>query len=297
MENTFEINTYPDGTHYVELETHDTPQVFRLNSYKDLWKLKQFVEVYNHKYANKPTIIIPNLLDAQADRRFSDNQSYGLKLVLQELINLDAYIQIYHPHNPEVVEMAFEVSNKKVTLQDNSMFITKVLYDIGNSYSIGIQQEYFKTKQGIFMDRRVVDNTVLLSADAGGFKPLINLCDKIGWEGEVTSASKSRSYENGETVLNQIIGKKDFEGKDVLIVDDICVYGGTFKGLATKLKECNVGRLFLAVSHMTVQHLGTDPVTNYFNEVYTTNSKYNSYFTPTKNGGKVPSNLIIKKYF
>ena len=29
---------------------------------------------------------------------------------------------------------------------------------------------------------------------------------------------------------------------------------------------------------MTVQNLGEDPVTNYFDKVFTTNSKFNSYY-------------------
>ena len=41
----------------------------------------------------------------------------------------------------------------------------------------------------------------------------------------------------------------DLGGKDGVIVDDLCDGGGTFNGLAKKLKEKNVGKLYLIVSH------------------------------------------------
>lgn len=83
-----------------------------------------------------------------------------------------------------------------------------------------------------------------------------------------------------------------------MLLDDICIYGGTFKGLAKLLKERNCGKLYLAVSHMTVQDLGGDPVTNYFDKVFTTNSKYDNYFTKdSEAGGVQPKNLEIIKMF
>jgi len=80
-----EIIKYPDGTSYVELPAHSDPQpfTFRLNTYEDLWYLNQIIDVWNAWYKmGPPTITIPCLIDAQADRRFGLNQSSGLKLVL-----------------------------------------------------------------------------------------------------------------------------------------------------------------------------------------------------------------------
>ena len=122
-----------------------------------------------------------------------------------------------------------------------------------------------------------------MSSDAVGFKPLMKLCDKLEWQGETYSASKSRKYENGKSVLTQIVDRQDFNGKDILIIDDICVYGGTFKGLSKILKERNCGKLYLAVSHMTVLELGEDSVGNYFNNVFTTNSKFKDDYTSNGN--------------
>lgn len=283
-----EIKKYPDGTSYIELPSHSAPQsfTFRINSYEDLWHLNQVVDAYNH-IDIRPQITIPNLIDAQADRRFDNNQSSGLKLVCGFLNNMEADFTIFHPHNAEVVEALMD----NVEIIDNSEFIGKRVLNLLNCNPYLKEQE--KNQQ----------NLILMSSDAGGFKPLMKLCDKLNWKGETSSASKSRSYENGKSELTQLIGKSDFQGKDILIVDDICVYGGTFKGLAKQLKTHNCGKLYLAVSHMIVQDLGNDPVTNYFDTVFTTNSKYDYYTTINNLKGvtgthpRQPANLKIIKLF
>ena len=278
------INKYPDGSSYIILSEENKldPFIFKLNTYEDLWHLNQLVEVWSHRYGIldiKPLITIPNLIDAQADRRFDKNQSSGLKLICNFLNNMNASFKIFHPHNPEVVEALMD----NVEIIDNSLFIKRILY------SGSLEHDYYFEKH---------NKLILMSADAGGFKPLIKVCDKINWKGETYSASKARKYIDGETKLTQLIDRKDFKGKDILIVDDISVYGGTFKGLSKLLRERNCGKLYLAISHMTIQNLGDDPVTNYFDKVFTTNSKFDNYFVANRKGEpKTPKNLEIIKLF
>lgn len=283
------INKYPDGTSYVEgSPEHHKEHIFKINSYEDLWHLNQWVDNYvNVTDGLIPTIIIPNLIDAQADRRFAHNQSSGLKLVCKFLNSMKAKFKIFHPHNPEVVEALMD----NVEIIDNSSFIKTILW---NELAIGPG----------FVDVDKLDNIILMSSDAGGFKSLMKLCDKLNWKGETFTASKSRQYKDNKSILTQEIDKtRDFNGKDILIIDDICVYGGTFKGLSKILREprMNVGKLYLAVSHMTVQNLGTDPVTKYFDQVFITNSKFNQYWydTDLKTNGSMfnPENLKIINMF
>lgn len=243
-----EIKNYPDGSSYAKVNRL-YEFTFRINSYEDLWHLNQVVDAQN-SLGIKPTVHIPNLIDAQADKRFNKGESSGLKLVCKFLNSMDAHFKVFHPHNPEIVEALLN----SVEIVDNSRFIRGVLQNIDQ------------------------ENLILMASDAGGFKPLIKLCDKIEWKGKTSSASKSRSYVDNKSNLLQRVDRDDFQGKDILIVDDICVYGGTFKGLSKMLKERNCGKLFLAVSHMTVQELGQDPVTDYFDKVFTTNSKFDNYY-------------------
>lgn len=278
------ITKYPDGTSYVEAnyklkQPHIT---FKINSYEDLWHLNQYVDALKTQ-KTRPVITIPNLIDAQADRRFGDNQSSGLKLVCEFLNKMEADFRIFHPHNPEVVEALMD----NVEIIDNSTFIDEALDYITNPYLYNIKSW-----------RTELHNLVLMSSDAGGFKPLMKLCDNIKWGGQVHSCSKGRSFDGEKSELTQRIGKEDFFGKDILIVDDICVYGGTFKGLAKLLRKRNCGKIYLAVSHLTIQNHKKDDVFKYFDAVYTTNSKFDNYWVQNKKGEQVkPDNLTIIKQF
>ena len=257
--NIKKIN-YPDGSSYVEVESFPSQIEFRINSYEDLWTLTQIKDVYD--YNGKPlSVTIPCLLDAQADRRFEKNQSHNLKLVLYQLARLNfENVTIFHPHNSEVVESILN----RVNILDNSYFIEQVINRIGLMNQV---------VEGVRAD---IGNTILMSTDAGGFKPLMKLADKIQWKGETFSASKSRKYEDGKSKLIQQIDRQDFEGKDILIVDDICVNGGTFVGLAKMLKERNVGKLYLAISHLTVPNPNPELI-NLYDTIFTTNSKGINY--------------------
>jgi ribose-phosphate pyrophosphokinase len=73
-----------------------------------------------------------------------------------------------------------------------------------------------------------------------------------------------------------MIDCKDFGGRDILVVDDLSVFGGTFLGLASMLRERNVGKLFLAVSHITVQN-PNKALETAFDRIYCTNSKFDKY--------------------
>ena len=269
----FAINKYPDGTSYAVTQPIQE-FTFKINSYEDLWHLNQIIDAQNN-LGITPTVIIPNLIDAQADRRFADNHSSGLKLVCKFLNSMKADFKVFHPHNPEVVEALLD----RVEIMDNSEFIKEVFK--------GLRGETFSK------------DTILFSSDAGGFKPLIKLADKLNWRGEVYGASKSRKYEDNKTKLIQVIDRQNFQGKDILIIDDICVYGGTFVGLAKMLRERNCGKLYLAVSHITVENPNPE-LFSLFDEIFTTNSKFEEMFPivhKDKGGASKVKNLHIIKHF
>lgn len=292
----YKLNKYPDGSTYIngiDIE----PVTFRINGYDDLWYLNQYVDAFNSKYDFPPNITIPNILDGQADRRFHNGESTGLKLVCNFLnsLNVKKYY-IFHPHNPEVVEALID----NVEILDNTKFIENVIE------SLRWKHDVVPNPNGSGYGIRKDHISVLMSSDAGGFKPLMKLCDKIQWGGKTYSATKSRKYEKGESKLIQLVDKTDFHNRDILIVDDISVFGGTFKGLAKLLRERNAGKLYLAVSHMTIQNQKPNPkdpedkvVFDYFDKVFTTNSKFDNYFIPfkKKNGGVQPKNLEVIKLF
>lgn len=277
----YKISKYPDGSSYATVPSSLKEITFRVNTYEDLWHLGQICDA---SY-NKLTVTIPWLIDNQADRRFNELESSGAKLVLRHLQRLyedyGTTFKIFHPHNPEIVEA---IIGRNVEIIDNSEFITQVI------------------DENLFGNQTALENSlILMSSDAGGFKPLMKTCEKIGWKGETFSASKSRSWDEKDgTKFIQQIDREDFGGKDILIIDDCSVYGGTFKGLSSLLADKNVRNLYLAVSHMTVQYFDNKELFNSFTKIFTTNSKFDNYYYNHKasyNQGVPPENLEIIKMF
>jgi phosphoribosylpyrophosphate synthetase len=148
-----------------------------------------------------------------------------------------------------------------VNVISNEDFIKQVIWDINGFPK---ENSYINLKK---------DKIILMSSDAGGFKPLMKLCKKLNWEGETYSATKSRERDK----LIQLVDRQDFNGKDIILIDDICVGGGTFIGLAKLLKERNIGNLYLAVSHITIEKPNPE-LWQHFKTVYTTNSRGIDYF-------------------
>lgn len=255
---------YPDGSFYATIDFEGKKEcdlTFRINSYEDLWQLRQIKDICDHNKV-KVNLTIPNLFDAQADRRFNENEPANLKLVCKFINEMKFNsVTVFHPHNQEATEALID----DVKIIDNSEYIIRVLNQIGAN---PVLHEKYHTEG----QPNNYDNLILMSTDAGGFKPLMKLCDKIGWKGETFSASKSRQYIEGKSKLIQQVGRSDFGGKDILIIDDICVNGGTFVGLAKMLKERNCGKLYLAISHMTVEEPNPE-IFKLFDKVFTTNSK------------------------
>jgi ribose-phosphate pyrophosphokinase len=86
----------------------------------------------------------------------------------------------------------------------------------------------------------------------------------------VVECSKSRDVKTGKLTGFKVYAE-DLEGKDCLIVDDICDGGGTFIGLAGELKKKNAGNLYLAVTH-GIFSKGFEELEKCFDKIFTTDS-------------------------
>lgn len=237
---------YPDGGVYAEIDDFSNTIITeKINSYEDLFFIKSLKEICDYNQIENVELIIPCMFQQQHDRRFKENQSFELKNVCDFINSCNfSKVYVYHPHS-DATQMALN----NVRIIDNSIFISKVLNDIKSE-------------------------PILLSTDAGSYKWINKLADTIDFKGEVYGANKSRDIETHK--LTQIIDRQDFKGKDILILDDLCVGGGTFIGLAKILKERNVGKLYLAVSHITIKNPNKELETLY-EKIYCTNSKYDVY--------------------
>jgi ribose-phosphate pyrophosphokinase len=237
---------YPDNTVYAEITDFRNPVITeRINTYEDLFFIKSLKDICDFNGIKNVVLKIPCMFQQQHDRRFDTNQSFELKLVCDFInsCNFDM-VYVYHPHS-DSTQMG--LNNCRVI--DNSVFIVNVLKDIGS-------------------------RPMLFSTDAGSFKWINKLADILHYDDNVYSASKSRDLITHK--LTQNIEKLDFEGKDILVLDDLLVGGATFIGLSELLKSKNVGKLYLAVSHITIK-TPNKKLETCFDKIYSTNSKYDDY--------------------
>jgi ribose-phosphate pyrophosphokinase len=247
----YEKVKYPDGGAYCKLKVDEVyPYSYiteKINSYEDLFFLASIVDVYRNNGAKNIELTIPCMFQQQHDRRFNKNESFELKLVCDFInsLNLDK-VSVFHPHS----ECSLFGLNRSEVI-DGKVFYLNALHRIIGDY-----------------DR---DNFVALSPDAGAFKWIYKMCQDVGFEGEIYTASKQRDHETKK--LTSVIQKEDFGGKDIIIFDDLCVFGGTFINLAKLLKQRNIGKLYLVVSHITVKSPNPE-LESLFEKIYTTNSKF-----------------------
>ncbi len=86
-------------------------------------------------------------------------------------------------------------------------------------------------------------------------------------------ANKNRDWETGVITNLSIIGDVPKEDFNVIIVDDLCSFGGTFLFSAKELKKYNCQNIYLVVCHCENNILKGKLFTeNLITKVYTTNS-------------------------
>jgi ribose-phosphate pyrophosphokinase len=257
---TYTREKYPDGGIYAKVTSFLNPVIVeRINTYEDLFFIKSLKDACDYNRIKDVELIIPCMFQQQHDRRFNENESFEVKNVADFINSCNfSRVKIFHPHSDVGPGL---VNNSQVI--SNAGFISDVLADIA----------------------KVTDQPpILLSTDGGSFKWVHKLADKIDFKGDVYGASKARDAVTHKLV--QQIDRHDFEGRDILICDDLCVFGGTFVGLAEMLKTRNVGKIYLAVSHITVPNPNA-LLDEAYSRIYTTDSKYETYSL---------TNLTIFKY-
>jgi ribose-phosphate pyrophosphokinase len=228
--------------------------ISRITNASDLMLLILVVEtIRKDGYTGKLEVVLPYMPYQQADRDFSLGECFSLQTVCKMLntLDVDRYF-IFDPHSDVSPALLH-----KTTVIDNSSYIREVLVSL-NNYDGG---------------DTVQSRLAILSPDAGAYKKIGKLCSKLGWQGELVAANKYRSISTG-SIESLELSKQDFEGKDVLIIDDICIGGRTFIELAKKLREKNVGKIYLAISHGVFSN-GFRDLNEYFEGIFCTDSFFN----------------------
>ncbi|MCL5245627.1 ribose-phosphate diphosphokinase [Cellulophaga sp. 20_2_10] len=217
-----------------------TTVTHRLQSFNDVGLLLITVDALKRMGVKIIKVFIPYFPAARQDRLMVSGESLSVK-VYADLINslqLDE-VTVYDPHS----EVTPALLNNCTTVT-NYTFIEKVLSTLNNTI-------------------------VLISPDGGALKKIYKVSEYLGGK-EVVECSKSRDVKTGKLSGFKVY-TDDLQGKDCLVVDDICDGGGTFNGLAQELRNKNAGNLYLAVSH-GIFSKGLESLSSYYDGIFTTDS-------------------------
>lgn len=115
---------------------------------------------------------------------------------------------------------------------------------------------------------------IVIAPDDGASKKIFKLMNSLDYEGDIIICSKDRDKDGKLT--KTIVPNFDYS-KDIVIIDDIFDFGGTFKNIAKAINEkipesaSKIGKKYLICTH-TIQEEGLKDALKYFDTIYTTNS-------------------------
>jgi len=215
----------------------------QLKTFNDFGLLLLSIDALKRMDVETINIFIPYFPAARQDRVMIPGEPLSVKVYADILNHTNVnQVTVYDAHS-EVTPAV--LNNCKVI--PNHKFIEEVLEQVGH-------------------------DTLLISPDGGALKKIYKVSEFLGGK-DVVECSKSRDVKTGELKGFKVYAD-DLQGKDCLIVDDICDGGGTFMGLAEELKNKNAGKLYLAVSH-GIFSKGFDHLAKHFTKIFTTDSFQN----------------------
>ena len=191
-------------------------------------------------------LFIPYFPYARQDRVCDKGEAFSLKVVADYINNL-----------------GFD----KVIVADPHSLVTEALVD-----NIKVISRFDIFQRWADLKLRVMDGLQFVSTDAGSNKKTSEIAGYFGHT-EFIRADKLRDLTNGKIKEIKVYAD-DLQGRDLIIVDDLCDGGSTFIGLAKELKRLGVGKVVLYVTHGIFSGEGT--IANLYksgiDEIWTTNS-------------------------
>ena len=215
--------------------------------------IKDAIQRFDNHVVN---LFLPYVPFARQDRVCDGGEAFSLAVFARFVASLGFNrVIIADPHSG-VTPAAFEALGVKLTVLSQ--------LDVLNKFT-----KFVPTLLG----------SELVSPDAGSNKKTSDAAGWLGRDGFIR-ADKLRDLTNGK-IKEIVVYADDLKGKNAIILDDLCEFGGTFLGLAQVLKTKNCGKVILFATHGAFGGVAKTDATlenlfkNGIDEIWTTDS-YNA---------------------
>lgn len=259
--SAFSIDKFPDGTPLLKyfgknnLEGKNIPQNLIIWSYKNMEELSLVIMLamyIKEQLDMEPILYMPYIPNARMDRIKNKNDVFTLKYFAQ-MINSVGFKKVFvvDPHS----DVAPALINNCVTLMPQDFSDNKSLVDImiGDFYP-----------------------SALYVPDAGAlhrYSDLLSyIISKYGTM-PILYGVKNRDWETGKILGLNIVGEVP-KNASILMIDDICSFGGTMQHSAYTLKYNGAQNIAMYVTHceMSILEGNILKIPNLVRKIYTTNS-------------------------
>lgn len=227
--------TYPDGTRKMQGEFY-VPTAFEEEGYDESvieiqWFFDSEDEILDLLYITAHLtsigvyyyLFMPYIPNARNDRVHGENEVFTLRYFANLLNNLGFQkVFVLDPH-----------SHVSEALIDRVCVLTKKV------------EAYIGRAASMVREITGTDDLTFCYPDEGAMKRYTDLVSN-----PYVFGIKKRDWKTGTILGLDIMGDHALiEGKNILIVDDICSKGGTFYHTSKKLKEMGAAKVFLYVTH------------------------------------------------
>lgn len=200
--------------------------------FRDNSDITNMMFAYQYIKEEKPeSNVVLHLLYTPYSRmdRAINNQIFSLRLFAKMLATMDMSVVVIDPHS-DVLQLEFDEAGVNYTISTLTLYrFIRRAYDISNP-------------------------DIIMMPDKGAYAKYGPIClDALMYRGAVKyiHGTKQRDLENkGKIVGYQLeCDGVDVKGKNVLIVDDICSFGGTALQAVQALKQAGAAEVHLYITH------------------------------------------------
>lgn len=243
------VDNYPDGSQRIVFsdgmkKKYDNEIQWIYDSDAELFTLMCCVEHIRNKNVNsKITLLLPYVVNSRMDRVRTDNDNFSLKVFTKFINSLN--------------------------------FDEVCVYDVHSNVSEALINNVVSVKNEPFVCKAICESKpdVIFFPDEGACKRYSDLCVIKNSKLPIAFGIKKREWSTGKILGLDVISDVDLKDKKVLIIDDICSAGGTFKFSSMKLKEMGAKEVNLYVTHCEDNIQNGDLLkTDLISRIYTTDS-------------------------